>query len=229
MPRAKGSSRNPKPVAATAPLQGALRVEGENNDQSVLLKMLMNQMEAYESERRLEMAALQNMLKDTQDNFVQAQAAWEKEMERTKQGNADAIDAVRRQFQKIIEAKPVDQQTWQAMYKYSMAEAQKKIAANKADFEAALKTMPTTTVRNNDGKVVQLIINQIPFTFKEGINRKVPQVFAKEWQKRIDMRKWALGLKQALQSGAQGGDVSANDVARVTGRAPVWNEQVGRL
>jgi hypothetical protein len=225
----KGGSRSGQQGPATTPLQGALRAVGENNDQAVLLQMLIQQMQAAEQERKLEMAALVSTLRDTQNTFERTSKEWQTQLATIKRDNAQAIDAVREQFQKIIEAKPVDPQTWQQMYQSAMANATKQMAENHAKFLAELETMPTGTVNNDEDKVIQLTINDVPWVFKPGRNRKVPQTFIDMWQQRKALRAWVSNLDLSLQSKAQGTDQSANQLAQVTGRSPVWDTERGRI
>lgn len=223
----KGSDLKPQQLEVTAPLQGALREVGENNDQAVLLQMVLNQMKAAEQERRLEMQALQQTLTATQDDFKRATAEWHAELAKMKRENAQALDAVREKFQELIEKKPVDTKTWQAMYRTAMKQAQEQMAANHAKFLEELKTMPKGTINNDEGKVVVFQINGVTRIIKQGQNRKVPRVFVDEWKKRKKRKAWATNLDNALQ--AERGDAPANEIAVATGRAPIWNEETGRV
>lgn len=227
MSRTKNSGRNPQQVAAAVPLLGALNKEGENNEQSTLLQMVLGQMAAHEQERKLEMAALQATLKATQDGFIQARSEWDTQLKTIKRDNAEAINAVREQFQKIIESKPIDPSTWKELYKAAMTKADKQMAEAHAAFVENLKTMPTGTIVNDEGKVVRFLINGVSRIIKPGRNKNMPQAFVEEWQKRIALKKWALGLENSLADRTT--NLSANEVAQITDRAPVWDDDRGRL
>lgn len=227
----KGNGPAYQPEQAVAPLMGALTLEGKQDDTSTLLQMVLQQMAAAEQERRLEMAALQSQLQTSQEAFAKATAEWQQELVVIKQENAEAINAVREQFQKLIEAKPVDRETWNQMYKSAMQQAQAEIARNHAKFLEDLETMPTGIVHNDEGKNIKFIINGVERIFWADRPTTVPQVFVEEWEKRKKMQKWVQKLDLALQSqaGAEGLDQSANDLAAATGRGPVWSEETGRL
>lgn len=220
-----------QPEQAVAPLLGALAREEKKSEESTLLLMVLQQMEAAEQERKLEMAALNAQLKENQELFSQTTAEWQAELAAIKRDNAEAINAVREQFQKLIEAKPIDRATWQQMYKTAMREAQEKIAENHAKFLEDLETMPTGIVHNHEGEPVRLIINGVERVVKADGPTELPQTFVEAWETRQEMKKWAHKLDLSLQS--EGGEdnipQSANKLALTTGRAPIWDQNTGRL
>lgn len=205
----------------TTPLKGALTEEKDPNN--LALAMLLERLDSMERERRLEAQALQSALTASTEQVKQIQLAMAEEKRRT----SEAIEALHQQMVKVMESRPTDPQTQQAMVRQLQVEARKEMKNRKEKFLEELKTMPTGTIRNETGESKKFIINGVEKVFKPGINRKVPKVFIEAWKTQDQLRDWAKAVDRGFQSYDKMQDANTYNMRR--GAQPFWDEKVGMV
>ena len=183
------------------PLKGALVVEGEG-EASLALKMLVDQMQAYQQQNLLELQAMSAAMYQQTEQVKVLQL----EIAEIKREAAAALVETRLKLQKLMEQKPTDPATLQQMVKAAQEKAKREMHEAEIRFQEALKTMPRGTLINDTPERIRLIINGVDQFLKPGLNHNIPQAFIDHWEKRKDEQRWASGLNDAFLARTKEGD-----------------------
>src|SRR3990167_5206313 len=182
------------------PLRGALTVDDSEN--SLALKMLVEQIQAYQQQTLLELQTMAAIL----GHQTEQVKALQTEVAAVKRDAAEGLAETRTKMQKLMEQKPTDPRALQAMLKESQAQATKEMHKAETRFAEALKTMPRADLNNDTGETVRLIANGVSQILYPGINHNIPQAFIDHWEKRKDEKRWADGLNTAFLARDKEGD-----------------------
>lgn len=215
--------------AATAPLQGALREQGAENESSVLFKMVLDRLDAADRERRMELQTLQQTITDLRDDFEQNRQQLLADLAAEKTRNAEALQASMQQFMTLLEKKPLDPATRKAMIQEAKAQALREAEEHEARFLAALADMPTGTLISYEPETVHFGINGHFLAIEPGPNHDVPQCYLEAWERRVVEKRHALQLDNALSNPAGSIDRDANQYAAIMGSTPIWSQHTGRV
>jgi type I site-specific restriction endonuclease len=176
-------------------------VEGETQD-SLALRMLVDQMTAHQQQVMLELQAMGAALQNQTAQVKSLQL----EIAAVKHDAAEALAETRIKMQKLMEKTPTDPATQQKMVKEAQIRAKQEMMEAEARFKVALETMPRGDLTNDTGDVVRLIANGVSQVIVPGVNHNVPQAFIEHWEKRKDEKLWSDGLNNAFLARNKEGD-----------------------
>ncbi len=190
---------------AKTPLKGALTVD--DSQESLAIRMLVDQMQSYQQQVMLELQAMNAVL----HNQTEQVKAVQLEIAAVKREAAAGLSETRLKMQKLMEQKPTDPATLQAMVKSAQENAHKQMREAETRFKLALQTMPRGDLDLRDeprtGEVIRLIANGITQFLTPGeINHNVPQTFIDHWEQRKDQKRWAAGINDAFLARTTEGD-----------------------
>jgi hypothetical protein len=214
-------------VKSSTPLQGAL-LKADDTQESLLLEALVARLEGYERTQRLMLEAMQSLSTATQEQISTLQHNVMTEIAREKQEAARAADEARLKFEELLQQKPLDPATKQAMLQAAMKDAEKQLAQQAVAFKELLRDMPRGDIMSHEPEAVRFIINGEAVIIRPGLNTNIPEAFIEAWERRDDHRKWAADVEKSFRRfDDQGNPRSANDINIARGVTTVWNEDAG--
>lgn len=216
----RGHKRSGSGPAATTPLQGALREDGEESIENTAFALMLQRMAAFEQQQILMQQYLEKAFTSQQEQIK----ALNKALAAEKRRSVEAQELTHKKMQELLETRRPDPATREAMIRAEQERIDKEQKQRRVEFVQVLRDAPKGTIVSYEPHSVCLILNGLRHTIKPGKNTGVPAPYIKAWEQRAELKDWASKFEMDLRAAED-----ANVVQRLRGQGPLYDPERGIL